>query len=121
MSSWLYVFLGGGLGSLARYGMSLLVTFLPQNFPYPTLISNVLASFLLGVFAAFLMNNENSWMRYLLVIGFCGGFSTFASYSYETFYLLKNGEMISAFLNIVGNTFLCLTAIGIGFFLGRNL
>lgn len=121
MSAWLYVFIGGGLGSMARYGVSVAASSLPTNFPYPTLISNVCASLLLGIFASYIIEQEQSWLRLLLIVGFCGGFSTFSSFSFETFELLKSGAITEACLNMLGNTLLCLSAIGIGLFLGKNL
>jgi len=116
----LWVFLGGGLGSMARYAVSLFAQQLPASFPYATLISNISASLILGFFAGHLISNESTVLRLLVIVGFCGGFSTFSSFSFENFELLKSNQIFSALLNIVGNTLLCLIAIFIGFALGRN-
>jgi len=117
----LLVFVGGGLGSLTRFFVSLFAERFAGNFPYGTLISNVTASFVLGIFASYLLGTQNNTLRFLIIIGFCGGFSTFSSFSFETFELFRSSQISQAFLNIFGNTLLCLGAIFLGLILGRNL
>lgn len=117
----LLVFLGGGLGSLARFYVSSFAERFASDFPYGTLISNFTASFILGVVAGYLLGVQNNNLRFLIIVGFCGGFSTFSSFSFETFELFKSAQAGQAFLNIFGNTILCLFAIFCGLFLGRNL
>jgi len=101
------IFIGGGLGSLARYGVSQLT---PSGFPYGTLVANVLSCVIMSL-ALFVFSSKietSSFLKYLIVIGFCGGFSTFSTFSFETFELMRNGSFMIALLNILVNVAFCL-------------
>jgi fluoride exporter len=105
------VFLGGGLGSLVRYGISLIVNELNPKFPFATLVSNVVACFLIGaITAAVTKGNLTDAQRLLLATGFCGGFSTFSTFSNETLQLAQNGQLLAALGNIILSITLCLAA-----------
>jgi fluoride exporter len=105
------VFLGGGLGSLVRYGISLIVNDLNIKFPLATLISNVMACFLIGALTASVTKgNLTDAQRLLLATGFCGGFSTFSTFSNETLQLAQNGQLLAALGNIILSLTLCLAA-----------
>lgn len=98
------IFLGGGLGSVARYGVGIVSTkWLNSNFPFGTLISNVLACILLAVivYSASGKLIGNSWVQPLLLVGFCGGFSTFSTFSNETVQLINSGNYSVAVANIL--------------------
>jgi CrcB protein len=92
-----WVFLGGGLGSLSRFGISRLLLNQSPIFPYGTLLSNILASALLAFIVYQLPNKSGQeWLPYFLVIGFCGGFSTFSTFSHELVLMLNHSQWIQA-------------------------
>jgi fluoride exporter len=118
------VFLGGGLGSVARFMVSsLMTTVLAQsvskNFPLPTLSINVAGSFCIGVVVALCGERVGalsaSW-RMFLAVGFCGGFTTFSTFSLEMLQLLQRGRTIEAALYAASSLVLCVlgTAAGLG-------
>jgi len=110
--TYLYIFIGGGLGSLARFSVGKISRFLIQtDFPLGTLIANLLACAILAfVVNAFPNKSEDGgWVIPMILIGFCGGFSTFSAFSNDTFELFDQGNHLYAILNI-----LISVAFGIG-------
>lgn len=111
----LYVFIGGGLGSICRYGISVFFAQYKTAFPYATLVANILSCIILGYFIGSALKTElPSSTKLLIMTGFCGGFSTFSTFSAETFKFFENGNYGTAFLYIGASVFLCLCCIFIG-------
>lgn len=93
-----YIALGGAVGALLRYGVGLAIK--PENtlaFPIHTFFVNVIGCLFIGIVASILQNTPfNELMQYFVIIGLLGGFTTFSSFSLESFYLLKNGKTLMA-------------------------
>ncbi|MEE1207220.1 MAG: fluoride efflux transporter CrcB [Muribaculaceae bacterium] len=112
----LAVFIGGGAGSLARYAISRNIALLPStHFPWPTFIANVAGCLLIGLLSALMARGFGSeTMRLALVVGFCGGFTTFSTFSKETLSLLADGHLLIAAVYALGSVLAGLAAVAIG-------
>ena len=113
------VFLGGGLGSLVRYGIGFAFPY-SNGFPWATFIANILACLILGLTLGWIdRTNSGTFIvdhtKWFLITGFCGGFSTFSTFSNETFQLLKQQEWGLAILYIVLSLVLGILTLIIGF------
>ncbi len=116
------VFLGGGIGSVVRYMSGRLLTAVlgPMAFPGAILLVNLVASLVLGmVVGGVLTRTVSEEWRLLLGVGFCGGLSTFSSFSQDTLLLLQGGNTGLALLNIGLNVVGCLLASSAGFWLSQ--
>jgi len=113
--NWLAVFIGGGLGSLCRYGISVWSKSWDMTLPMGTLVSNLLASMVLAILVVTLQKSSGaSQLLYLmLAVGFCGGFSTFSTFSLETFELFRQNMIGWALLNIFISVTICIGVIWI--------
>ncbi len=116
----LWIGIGSALGGIARYSFQgLAQRLLGATFPWGTLGVNVLGSAFIGVFAA-LTAPEGRWLvgstaRQFVMIGVCGGFTTFSTFSLETLNLAREGELIRAAGNIAASVVCCLVAVWAGF------
>jgi len=116
--SCLLVVVGGAMGSLARYAMAVALAPASRGFPWGTLGVNVIGSFVIGLFGALTLAqgrfpaSENA--RLFVMVGVCGGFTTFSSFSLQTFDLLRTGAFGKALLNVGVSVVLCLGAVAAG-------
>lgn len=102
--SYLLVFIGGGVGCVARYAVSQSTSiFYKGSLPWATFISNILACVLLALIVVFFSEKLSiyPWLSPLVLIGFCGGFSTFSTFSNQTAELFLNGQIAIALANIL--------------------
>ena len=117
--NYLWVAIGGALGSVARYWCSGIVAHrFGESFPWGTIIVNVVGSFVIGLFAT-LTAPDGRWFvsseaRVFVMIGFCGGYTTFSSFSLQTLSLAREGEWFSVGMNVVLSVTLCLVFVWLG-------
>ncbi len=124
MEKLFFVGLGGFIGSILRFAVVNAVTkFFKGSLPYGTLLVNISGCFLIGLLITSLQEKFTLFpqLRFFLVIGILGGFTTFSAFSFETIELLQAGYFSSAFLNIFYSLAGCLIATWLGIFLGKSL
>lgn len=123
IKSILLVGAGGFAGSVLRYLISrFVVTTWPSAFPFGTFTVNMIGCFLIGVILAFtLQNSISTQARLLLATGFCGGFTTFSSFSLEVFQSWQQGEIGLGLLYIMASVIVGIAAVAVGFLIGQNL
>jgi CrcB protein len=115
------VFLGGGIGSVLRWSLSLLLPSSLSNFPWATLVVNLVGSMLIGFFASkfSIQNGHPEWMGLFWITGVCGGFTTFSTFSKETVTLIQNQQYLLAGGYVVTSVALCLLGTFWGFGWGK--
>ncbi len=125
-NTFFWIGLGSALGGMARFGLSVFFAArLGQNFPWGTIFVNISGSFAIGIFAA--MADEpgrfslSIGMRQFLMVGVCGGFTTFSSFSIQTLELMRDGHLSQAMANVVSSVLFCLLAVWGGHHFGQFL
>jgi fluoride exporter len=119
MLSYIWVAIGGALGSAARFWVTgFLARHAGETFPWGTLLVNVSGSLIIGFFAT-ITGPDGRWLvgphgRTFFMIGLCGGYTTFSSLSLETLHLARDGEWFRACANAVVSLLVCLAAVWIG-------
>jgi CrcB protein len=124
--TWLWIAIGGALGSVARYGASLgIARMFGETFPWGTLLVNVTGSFAIGLFSSvtgtegrLLVSPE--WRQFFMV-GICGGYTTFSSFSLQTLNLMRDGQWLYAGANVVFSVVLCLAGVWAGHMMAMQL
>lgn len=119
----LYIFLGGGTGSILRFGLQQLISkrFPLEHFPWSTLTVNIIGSFLIGLFYALSIRlHFSAEYRLLLTAGLCGGFTTFSTFSNENLQLLKGGCYGSFLLYATFSIVIGIMAVAAGNWLGNK-
>ena len=116
--------LGGAIGSILRYLSGWFASkYFQGSFPISTLVINILGSLLIGIFIGILAKYypENQPLKFLLIVGFCGGFTTFSSFAVENYNLFQNQQQLSAYIYIITSVILTISAVGIGNYLPKFL
>jgi CrcB protein len=124
IENFLLISLGAVLGANARYWLG---TWVAQKwgstFPVGTLLINVTGSFLLGLFMTLATERfliDPRW-RLLVAVGFLGAYTTFSTFTYESFNLLFKGQWVPGLLNLLGSSLLGILAVGLGVYLGKTI
>jgi CrcB protein len=127
MLAYLWVAIGGALGSVSRYWLSGFVAArFGETFPWGTLVINVTGSFVIGIFAALAIpegrmdSQSRLFATQFLMIGVCGGYTTFSSFSLQTLNLLREREWLYAGGNVILSVILCMIAVWLGYLLGAT-
>jgi len=118
--TYLWIAFGSALGGMARYACSSLIAGLfGETFPLGTLVINIVGSFVIGFFATLTGPDGRLLVpgdiRQFAMVGICGGYTTFSSFSLQTLTLAQNAEFARAGLNIAGSVVLCLVAVWLGY------
>lgn len=119
-ASYLLIALGGAIGSVGRAWIGIAAArLLGMGFPWGTMVVNVIGSCVIGIVAATALSPSRTVLppeiRIFLMVGFCGGFTTFSSFSLQSFELLRDGRLAAAGANIVLSVGLCLIATAAGY------
>ncbi|MDB6019803.1 MAG: CrcB protein [Pedosphaera sp.] len=126
MLTYLLVAVGGALGSVARFWFSGVIgQQIGETFPWGTLIVNVTGSFVIGFFST-LTGPDGRWLaqsnaRIFFMVGICGGYTTFSSFSLQTLNLMREGDWLKAGANSVASLVLCLVAVWLGHILAMSI
>lgn len=123
MVATLWIALGGAVGSVLRFWVTEWITgYFGPHFPWGTIVANVTGCLAIGFFATIAVAEGRMMMdatvRDLLMIGLCGGYTTFSSFSLQTLMLIQNGEWARAGANIGFSVVLCLVAVWLGHLAG---
>ena len=126
MKAYVWIAIGSAIGGVARYWCSgVAARLIGETFPWGTLIVNVVGSFIIGFFATLTAPDgrvfASSTTRQFVMVGLCGGYTTFSSFSLQTLNLMNDGEWLQVGANIGASVVLCLLAVWIGHVLAMSL
>jgi CrcB protein len=126
MAAYLWIAVGSALGGMARYWCSgIAARLIGETFPWGTIIVNIVGSFIIGFFATLTGPDgrifADTLTRQFVMIGFCGGYTTFSSFSLQTLALVQDGEWLLASANIALSVIACLLAVWAGYALAASI
>ena len=122
--TYLYITIGSALGGLLRYAITRATLNLDNDFPFGTVLVNILGCFVIGFVSTFTLSgskhevSEN--LRIFLMVGLCGGFTTFSAFSLQTFDLLQSGAWGRALANVVVSVVFCFLSVAAGHHLAQR-
>jgi len=125
LTTCLIVMAGGALGTLARYLIGLMALPISQDLPWGTIIINIIGSFIIGFFGTMTVTHgrfpapEN--LRLFVMVGICGGFTTFSAFSLQTLDLLRAGAPFRAGVNIAVSVVLCVLSVALGHYIASQI
>jgi CrcB protein len=122
--SYLWVTIGSAIGGLLRYAITRMTLPISGGFPCGTVAINILGSFVIGYFGTLTLQTgrhpASDNLRLFVMVGLCGGFTTFSSFSLQTFDLMRSGAWGRAIANVVVSVVLCIAAVGAGHMLAHR-
>jgi CrcB protein len=122
--TYLWIAVGSALGGVLRYAISRATLSLDHGFPFGTVFINIVGSFVIGFFGTLTLHGDryavSDNVRLFVMVGICGGFTTFSSFSLQTFDLARSGAWGRALVNVVGSVVLCLAAVAVGHVLAHR-
>ena len=126
MQNYIWIAIGSAVGGVARYWCSgIAARLIGETFPWGTLIVNVIGSLVIGFFATLTGPDGrvfvSSTARAFVMIGLCGGYTTFSSFSIQTLALVHDGEWLQAGANIAASVILCLLAVWLGHIVAASI
>jgi fluoride exporter len=126
VASYFWIAIGSALGGMARYWCSgVAARLIGETFPWGTIIVNIVGSFIIGFFATLTGPDgrifADTLTRQFVMIGFCGGYTTFSSFSLQTLALVQDGEWLLASANIALSVIACLLAVWAGYALAASI
>jgi CrcB protein len=126
VTSYFWIAIGSALGGMARYWCSgVAARLIGETFPWGTIIVNIVGSFIIGFFATLTGPDgrifADTLTRQFVMIGFCGGYTTFSSFSLQTLALVQDGEWLLASANIALSVIACLLAVWAGYALAASI
>ena len=126
MAAYLWIAIGSALGGMARYWCSgVAARLIGETFPWGTIVVNIAGSFIIGFFATLTGPDgrifADTLTRQFVMIGFCGGYTTFSSFSLQTLALVQDGEWLLASANIALSVIACLLAVWAGHALAASI
>ena len=117
--------LGGALGTLARFAVSVAAAPFSQSMPWGTILINIVGSFVIGGFGTLTLAQGrypvSEEARLFVMVGLCGGFTTFSAFSLQTLDLLRNGATLRALVNIVFSVAACIAAVALGHWIAAQM
>ena len=125
MPVYLWVAIGSALGGVSRYALTRLMLHQSAEFPWSTVLINIVGSFVIGFFGTLTLSGgrfavpENA--RMFVMVGICGGFTTFSSFSLQTFELVRSGAWGRALVNVVLSVVLCFLAVALGHYIAQQM
>jgi CrcB protein len=125
MATYVWVAVGSAIGGLSRYALSRLMVHASAEFPWSTVCINVLGCFVIGFFGTLTLAGGRyavpEDVRMFVMVGICGGFTTFSSFSLQTFDLVRSGEWDRALLNVVLSVVVCFAAVAVGHSIAQRI
>lgn len=117
----IYIAVGGALGSILRYIISVFFKYYIPNFPFGTLFVNFTGSLLIGILVSYSQNQLSNplFVKYFLIIGFLGSFTTFSAFSLESIEMINDKKIFLSIIYIFFSIFLCILGAGIGYLINK--